>query len=979
MKKMWSKQNKIIISVLMAICMMIPTNMQALATQNRMSNYSRSFSLSGNGATDIVNVARAQIGKTGSQLGYSEEWCADFVSDCAALANQGGVIPGNGYCPSLQSAITSAGGYEVSISSARAGDIAFYGPGGANHVEIIYANNNGRISSIGGNSGSGGSCYLRSVRDHSYQTMTITRVLRPNYSAQSAVLPGTTDNSWNVPANVTASHRITTYDQWGNAESNHYIDPGDSCYIAEVYTNGFVKVQYPVSGGRRLAYAKASDFSLSKKQEQTLPSTKLHAWFSLTPMGDGISNIRFNDFVYLCYRVETQDGQLLDGSIGDYEVKEIIYRPDGTSFSYTYGNNNNWIADSFSIAGTYRGVVQISGDYTGSVEVSLNIPQPNKVLFDGWFSASPMGTAISNMEKGKEYYYCFSVVANEKGYYNQSMNTEYKASQDLYSPDGRKIETWSKDKTDHNYIKFTATQTGDYKGVTTLTGMPYGTREDVCCCRDTTKLEGISISKYPTKRTYTVGESLSTSGMVVTARYSEGNTKNITAYKLTGGNTSKIGTSRVTVSYSEGGITKTASFVIQINEAAHKYGAWVIIKKATCTVNGTEQRKCSVCGNIETRTINATGHKYTDKVIDPTTTQKGYTLHTCSVCGYSYKDSYTNMKEQPVPTETVSITYDTNGGSMLQTMQSGTKGSTIKILNERPVKSVKVAFNANGGNKNPDPISLQQSFMNWVYIYNMGEKCYYPGDSLQLTQNATMSARYNYAKLTTLPEIQKNGYVFSGWYTEDNRQAYEGMGIEKDTVLTARWIQNFQHKDDNQSQNDNYPDKSGDVGLVDDDNVEQPDEDDDDTFTVGDEYTTDQACYTITKADGDFCVEYTEMFDDDQEKVYIPDTIAINGVVYRVTSIGEKAFYKNSSLKSIVISGFVEKIDAKAFYGCTALKDIVINSTKIKNGQIGASAFKKVNKNVRVYVPKSEYKTYKKMLKKAGIGAKARIYKLKNL
>ena len=112
---------------------------------------------------------------------------------------------------------------------------------------------------------------------------------------------------------------------------------------------------------------------------------------------------------------------------------------------------------------------------------------------------------------------------------------------------------------------------------------------------------------------------------------------------------------------------------------------------------------------------------------------------------------------------------------------------------------------------------------------------------------------------------------------------------------------------------------------------------------------------------------------------YIPDTITINGTVYRVTSVGEKAFYKNRSLKKIVISGYIEKINAKAFYGCTSLKEITITSTKLKTGSIGANAFKKVNKNVRIIVPTSKYKAYKKLLKKAGIGAKAQIYKMKNL
>lgn len=1053
MKKMWSKQKKIIICVLMVICMMIPTNMQAFATQNRMSNYSRSFSLSGNGATDIVNVARAQIGKTGSQLGYSEEWCADFVSDCAALANQGGVIPRNGYCPSLQSAITSAGGYEVSIGSARAGDIAFYGPGGANHVEIVYANNNGRISTIGGNSGSGGSCYARSVRDHSYQTMTITRILRPNYGQASSVLPGTVDTSWDVPANVTASHRITTYDQWGNAESNHYIDPGDRCYVAEVYTNGFVKVQYPVSGGQRWAYAKASDFSLSKKQ--TLPATRLSAWFSLSPMGNGVSSVRYNDLVYLCYRLETQDGKLLDGSIGNYDVKETIYKPDGSSASYTYGNNNNWIADRFASGGTYRGVVQISGDYTGSVETTLTIPQPYKVICASWFSATPMGTEVTSMEKGKEYYYCFSLVANEKGYYNQSINTEYKAAQDLYSPDGRKVGTWSNDKTDHNYIRFTATQSGNYKGITTLTGMPYGTEESTCLCKDAVKLQEISISRYPTKTTYAVGESLSTSGMVVTAKYSDGKTKNVTSYKVTGGNTNKIGKSTVTVSYSEGGVTKTASYVIQVNEASHKYGAWTVTKKATCTASGSEQRKCSVCGKVESRTVKATGHNYINKVINPTAAQQGYTLHTCLACGYSYKDNYTNVKKQlqsiviaarpdktvynqndtidttglkvianytdgsksevrgwqingntaksgkasvkisyteggitktasyeievkekAVPKENVSLTYDANGGSMSQTMQSGTKGSTIKISDERPKKSVTVSFRSNGGDQNLDSVSLQQSFMRWVYSSASGEIGYYPGDSMTLTENCTLRAQYNVARLTSLPKLQRSGYTFDGWYTQSNIPAYEGMVITGDTLLTAHWTQQSQNVDDNQSQTGNVSDWSD---LIDYDDVEEPDEDDNDTYSVGDEFATDQAVYTVTEMGDDFCVEYSELFDEDVEDTYIPDTITINGTVYRVTSVGEKAFYKNRSLKKIVISGYIEKIDAKAFYGCISLKEITITSTKLKTGSIGANAFKKVNKNVRVIVPTSKYKTYKKLLKKAGIGAKAQIYKMKNL
>ena len=1032
---MWKKEEgymkKRILSYSIVLCMLISLLTCDWCTETVYAS---------NTANEIVSIAQREIGNgyskytqyTGPIGGrYDYAWCASFVSWCG---NQAGVscIGKTASCYSQYNYMISHGGQRV--SSPQAGDIVFFYcnncSGTANqwcHIGIMVDSS----TSIDGN-------YNNKVSyDRSYShygslgykhSNGISKIyVRPNYGQATALLPGTVDSSWNVPTSVSASHRITTYDQWGNAESNHYIDPGDSCYITEVYTNGFVKVQYPVSGGKRWAYAKASDFSISKKQENKLPDTRLSVWFSLSPMGDGVSNMRFNDRVYLCYRLETQDGKLLDGSLGNYKVKETIYRPDGTSGSFTYGNNNNWISECFSQGGTYRGVVEISGDYTGSVEVSYNMPQPYKVILTTWFSDSPMGNEINSIEKGKEYYYCYTLVANEKGYYNQSINTNYKVTQEVYAPDGIKIGTWTKDKTDHNYIKFKATQTGNYNGSVTLTGVTYGTMKATCVCKDSAKLESINISKYPTKISYVAGEAISTAGMTVTAKYTDGKTKNVTSYKVTSGDTSKIGTRKVYISYSEGGVTKEASYTIQVKEKSHMYGSWTVTKRATCTTDGAEQRICSLCRKNETRTIKATGHKYTNKTIAPTSTTKGYTLHTCSVCGYSYKDNYTDAKKQlqsiaisakpgktaynindtidtaglkvvatytdgsraevkgwkidgstakagtvsvrvsytesgitraatyeiqvkEAPKETVYVTYNTNGGSMSQTKQSGTKGSTIQLLNERPAKSVNVTFQPNGGDQKPSPVSLSQTFKCWLYNSSTTmSTSYYPGSSLSLTQNCTLYAQYNDAKLTTLPEISREGYVFDGWYTPNNTLAYEGMTITSDTVLIAHWTETSVDEDDDKN----------------------------DALAVGDELETDQAIYTITKTNGEYCVEYSELFDDDVTVTYIPDTVAIDGVVYKVTSVGEKAFYKNTALKKIVIGSCVEKISSKAFYGCTSLNSIVINSTKISNGKVGANAFKKVSKNVKVYVPASKYKAYKKLLKKAGVGSKAKIYKMR--
>ena len=73
----------------------------------------------------------------------------------------------------------------------------------------------------------------------------------------------------------------------------------------------------------------------------------------------------------------------------------------------------------------------------------------------------------------------------------------------------------------------------------------------------------------------------------------------------------------------------------------HTYGDWEITVPATCTTTGIKTKTCSDCGDSVTETIEKTDHNYVDTVVKPTYTAKGYTLHKCSVCGTSYKDTYT--------------------------------------------------------------------------------------------------------------------------------------------------------------------------------------------------------------------------------------------------------------------------------------------------------------------------------------------------
>ena len=94
----------------------------------------------------------------------------------------------------------------------------------------------------------------------------------------------------------------------------------------------------------------------------------------------------------------------------------------------------------------------------------------------------------------------------------------------------------------------------------------------------------------------------------------------------------------------------------------HKWGSWKVIKAATETSTGTQEHTCTVCGAKETATIPKTTHKhsYTTKVVAPTCTDQGYTLHTCS-CGYSYKDTYKNATGHSYTTKVTAPTCTAKG------------------------------------------------------------------------------------------------------------------------------------------------------------------------------------------------------------------------------------------------------------------------------------------------------------------------------
>ena len=79
-------------------------------------------------------------------------------------------------------------------------------------------------------------------------------------------------------------------------------------------------------------------------------------------------------------------------------------------------------------------------------------------------------------------------------------------------------------------------------------------------------LTKIAITKKPAKQAYKIGEKFDSTGMEVTATYSDGKTKVVTSYTYQPMGELKEEDKKVTITYKEGDITKTAEQRIYVNE-----------------------------------------------------------------------------------------------------------------------------------------------------------------------------------------------------------------------------------------------------------------------------------------------------------------------------------------------------------------------------------------------------------------------------
>ena len=204
------------------------------------------------------------------------------------------------------------------------------------------------------------------------------------------------------------------------------------------------------------------------------------------------------------------------------------------------------------------------------------------------------------------------------------------------------------------------------------------------------RLTKIEITAQPTKKVYEYGDSFQSAGMVVKATYSDGATANVTGYSCSPTLLSTVGTQTITVSYTENGVTKTATTSVTVNR---KTISAVPSQSGTLTYTGSSQSPTW------------TGYSTTQLTIGGTTsgTNAGsYTATFTPKSNYRWADGTTTAKSVSwsigkaagsLSISPTSMTLDTTTKSKTITVTRSGNGTISAVSNNTAAATVSVSGN----------------------------------------------------------------------------------------------------------------------------------------------------------------------------------------------------------------------------------------------------------------------------------------------
>lgn len=371
----------------------------------------------------------------------------------------------------------------------------------------------------------------------------------------------------------------------------------------------------------------------------------------------------------------------------------------------------------------------------------------------------------------------------------------------------------------------------------------------------------------------------------------------------------------------------------------HTWDAGKVTKTATCTEKGLKLYTCTVCDKVRTEEIPATGHQHTEvrNVKEATCTKAGYTGDTyCKDCGEKISSgeviaklahtwdegnitkeadcketgvkTYTCHKCGATKTEDIPRTEHTWDEGKVTTAPTCTKPGvrtyTCSVCKATRTEAIKATGHLHTEIRNKkDASCTENGYTGDTYCKDCEEL---------LKKGETVDVLGHQWKETKRVEPS---------YTEDGQIIYTCNRCGEQKAETLEKLA--------------YP-------------------------KAGTKYTVAGCQYKVTKAGAEVSLIKANK---KAKRVTIPAVIKVNGVTYKVTSIGAKAFNGNKKLTKVTIGINIKKISNNAFYKCRSLKMVTIKSVLLTKKTANKKAFKGVNKKMVIKVPKKVKKVYVKIFK----------------
>ena len=450
------------------------------------------------------------------------------------------------------------------LDTLKAGDIVRYKNDG--HSIFVTGVNGSTVMYTDCNSD--GHCKIRwgvSIAKSTLKSsFSYVRVCPVNLS-QGSTTSLTKDSSYPTPAQsypAATSGKITVYDLNCNpySQSDHYIAWNDLCTIDAFYKEGYCRVTYPSGNGQFTALAKTSSFIPSGVTPYSwTPSANLTS-YTRSNLSETFGSVFTTDKCTVVGKTGSNVYQLIYPITGGYKLGWIntAATPQPIPQSDLPIPILGYNASASARTTVYQYVSTLGGTSWGEIFVD-DLCTINSVNF-----ASNCINVTYPISGGTKTGYVYinqffpdTNSASHKYSAKVSKNTDVYRKSDMkttigtvYSTDTFFVVGKNGDKRQILYPVTEGTNKGKYK-------LGWISSSNIV-----KNLKSIAVTSNPSKTTYLEGESLNTSGLVVTAYYDDGSTANVTGSCSFTGYSSSPGSKTVNVSYSG----KTAAFTVIVNE-----------------------------------------------------------------------------------------------------------------------------------------------------------------------------------------------------------------------------------------------------------------------------------------------------------------------------------------------------------------------------------------------------------------------------